>query len=286
MKTARLLQGVSSLFIGLLLTGFDLGSPSQKPTKSNAKRVIKEIIQRANPPIPIFSYNVINTYPHDVTAFTQGLVFHQGALYESTGLRKQSGLRKIDLTTGSILNFRPLADKHFGEGLTVWDEKLIQLTWRAQKGFVYDKESFAKLREFSYQTEGWGLTQDNTCLIMSDGSATLRFFNPENFNQIRQFEVRAGNLPVPALNELEFIQGEIYANIWNTDYIARISPKTGEVVGLIDLSRILDKTDRTQQTSILNGIAYDAETDRLFVTGKRWPKLFEIELVLQGRGKI
>jgi len=188
-------------------------------------------------------------------------------------------LRRVDLVSGDVLQIRKLPDQLWGEGITIFSEKIIQLTWQSGVGFVYDKNSFELLKEFHYPTEGWGITHDGKRLIMSDGTSTLRFLDPETFEEIGRIEVRDEDGPVTRLNELEYVRGEIYANVWQTDRIARIAPDTGEVMGWIELARILSPEDRTEPVDVLNGIAYDAENDRLFVTGKLWPKLFEIELI-------
>jgi glutamine cyclotransferase len=229
--------------------------------------------------IPVYSYNIVNTYPHDRDAFTEGLVFENGVLYEGTGLLEHSTLRRVELETGDILQIRELSDQFFGEGITIYGDKIIQLTWQSNIGFVYDKNSFELLQEFNYSTEGWGITHDGTRLIMSDGTSTLHFLDPQTFEEIGHLEVFDNDGPVTRLNELEYVQGEIYANVWQTDRIARIAPETGRVVGWVDLGGLLTAEDRSEPVDVLNGIAYDAETDRLFVTGKLWPKLFEIELV-------
>jgi len=227
------------------------------------------------------TYKVVNTYPHDPNAFTQGLVFENGVLYEGTGLRGRSTLRRVELETGDILQIRELSAQFFGEGVTIYGNRLIQLTWQSNVGFVYDKESFELLQEFNYATEGWGITYDGKRLIMSDGTSTLHFLDPETFEEIGSIEVLDGGSPVTRLNELEYVQGEIYANVWQTDLIARIAPLTGQVTGWIELEGLLGLEDRSELVDVLNGIAYDAENDRLFVTGKLWPKLFEIELIPQ-----
>jgi glutamine cyclotransferase len=227
----------------------------------------------------IYTYNVVNTYPHDRTAFTQGLVFEDDVLYEGTGQYGRSTLRRVELETGDILQIRELADEFFGEGITIYGDEVIQITWQNNVGFVYDKSSFELLRQFSYPTEGWGITHDGTRLIMSDGTSTLRFLDPQTFEEIGQVEVFDNDTPIASLNELEYIEGEIYANVWQEDWIVRIAPETGRVVGWIDLRGLLPEEDRSEPVDVLNGIAYDAETGRLFVTGKWWPKLFEIELV-------
>ena len=232
--------------------------------------------------IPVYTYKVVNTYPHDRNAFTEGLVFEDGVLYEGTGLRGYSNLRRVKLETGEILQICELPPQFFGEGVTVYGNKIIQLTWQSHIGFIYDKYSFKLLQEFNYPDEGWGIAHDGKHLIMSDGTATLHFLDPETFEEISQIEVSANNTPVTRINELEYIQGEIYANIWQTERIARIDPLTGQVIGWIDLKGILSPGDDSETVDVLNGIAYDLKNSRLFVTGKFWPKLFEIELIRQG----
>ena len=229
--------------------------------------------------IPVYTYKVVNTYPHDRSAFTEGLVFEDGVLYEGTGLHGYSTLRRVKLETGEILQICELPPQFFGEGVTIYGNKIIQLTWQSHIGFVYDKYSFKLLQEFNYPDEGWGITHDGKHLIMSDGTSTLHFLDPETFEEISQIEVSANNIPVTRINELEYIQGEIYANIWQTERIARIDPLTGQVIGWIDLKGILSPEDDSETVDVLNSIAYDAKNDRLFVTGKFWPKLFEIELI-------
>lgn len=225
------------------------------------------------------TYRVVRTYPHDRQAFTQGLVFVDGHLYESTGLEGSSSLRMEDLDSGRILAFHDVPAQYFAEGLTNWGNTLIQLTWRSQIAFVYDRATFRLLRTFHYDGEGWGLTQDGKSLILSDGSAALRFFDPATFREVRRITVKDHGVPVAQLNELEYIHGEIYANVWHTDRIARISPATGQVLGWIDLSGLLPAYARTNGEAVLNGIAYDAAHDRLLVTGKLWPSIFEIKVV-------
>lgn len=229
--------------------------------------------------IPVFGYQVVNTYPHDRAAYTEGLLFDNSVLYEGTGLNGQSSLRRVDLASGKVLQSQALSPEYFGEGVTVWHDQIIQLTWKSHVGFVYDKASFRLLKQFTYPTEGWGLTQDGKRLIMSDGTATLHFLDPATFTETGRIAVHANGVPVFNLNELEYIGGEIFANVWQTDRIARIDPETGQVVGWIDLTGLLGPADRQQPVDVLNGIAYDAEHDRLFVTGKLWPKVFEITLV-------
>lgn len=229
-------------------------------------------------------YQIVHAYPHDPKAFTQGLVYVDGHLYESTGLNGRSSLRMVDLQTGRILQHHELAAEYFGEGLTNWGSSLVQLTWKAGTAFVYDRFSFALQRTLHYPGEGWGLTQDGKSLIMSDGSPVLRFFDPRTFREIRRLSVVDENgQPVLDLNELEYVRGEIYANVWHTDRIARISPRTGKVLGWIDLSGLMDKSELSDPEAVLNGIAYDSRFDRLFVTGKLWPRLFEIKVVHRPR---
>jgi glutamine cyclotransferase len=231
--------------------------------------------------VPVYGYKVINAYPHDKRAFTQGLVFENGFLYEGTGLVGRSTLRKVELETGKIVKGRKVGDEYFGEGITIYGDKIFQLTLRAGVGLVYDKESFELLGQFNYPTEGWGITHDGKSLIRSDGTSTMYFLNPETFEQTGRIEVADTNGPVAGLNELEYVRGQIYANVWRTDRIARIDPKTGRVTGWIDLAGLLGMEARGQLVDVLNGIAYDEKDDRLFVTGKLWPKVFEIEPVLR-----
>jgi glutamine cyclotransferase len=229
-------------------------------------------------------YQIVREYPHDPNAFTQGLVYVDGHLYESTGLNGRSSLRMVDLPTGRVLQHHELPAEYFGEGLTNWGASLVQLTWKAGTALVYDRFSFALQRTLHYAGEGWGLTQDGRSLILSDGSAVLRFFDPRSFREIRRLAVLDENgHTVPDLNELEYVRGEIYANVWHTDRIARISPRSGRVLGWIDLSGLMDKSQVSDPDAVLNGIAYDSRFDRLFVTGKLWPKLFEIRVVRRGR---
>ncbi|OGD35659.1 hypothetical protein A2V94_00955 [Candidatus Atribacteria bacterium RBG_16_35_8] len=229
--------------------------------------------------IPVYTYQVLNTYPHDMSAFTEGLVFEDGVLYEGTGLYGYSNLRRVELETGKVLQIRELPSQYFGEGITIYKNKIIQLTWKSHLGLVYDESNFELLQEFNYPTEGWGITYDGSYLIMSDGTSILHFLDPETFEEISQIEVHENNIPVTKINELEYVQGEIFANIWLTERIARINPLTGQVTGWIDLKGILSPEDRSEKVDVLNGIAYDAKNNRLLVTGKFWPKLFEIELI-------
>jgi glutamine cyclotransferase len=232
--------------------------------------------------LPHYGYTVVRTYPHDRDAFTQGLQYLDGVLYEGTGLNGRSSIRKVKLETGEVLQRREVPQEYFGEGITIWRSELFQLTWQSGVAFVYDQRTFAPRRTFKYAGEGWGLTHDDSSLIMSDGSDSLRFIDPATFSERRRVKVTAAGLPVRNLNELEYVKGEIFANIWRTDYVARIEPKSGRVTGWINLTGLLSPRE-SASTDVLNGIAYDAGGDRLFVTGKLWPKLFEIRLVAKGR---
>jgi len=224
-----------------------------------------------------YTYTVVNVYPHDKTAFTQGLVFEDGFLYEGTGLIEQSSLRRVDLETGNVTQLHSLDGSLFGEGVTIFEDKIIQLTYTSHKGFVYDKSSFDLLQEFTYSTQGWGITHDGSKLIMSDGTSTLYFLDTETFQVVGQVEVVYDTEPVEELNELEYIDGRVYANIWLQEKIAIINPQTGQVTAWIDLAGL--KKLGNPNADVLNGIAYDTETERLFVTGKLWSNIYEIELV-------
>jgi glutaminyl-peptide cyclotransferase len=230
---------------------------------------------------PVEGYKIIHVYPHDPSAFTQGLIYLNGFLYEGTGLNGHSSIRMEDLQSGKVLQHYDLPAEYFGEGVTDWGSTLVELTWTSHKGFVYDRFSFRSLRTFDYSGEGWGLTHDERNLIMSDGTPNLRFLDPRTFREVRRVQVTDNGDPVENLNELEYIRGEVYANVWETNRIARISPVTGRVLSWIDLSGILPAGDVQDSNAVLNGIAYDRKGDRLFVTGKLWPKLFEIKVVPQ-----
>lgn len=238
---------------------------------------------------PAKDYQIVHTYPHDPHAFTQGLVYVDGHLYESTGLNGQSTLRMDDLTTGRVEQEFPVPSQYFGEGLTNWGSTLIQLTWQKHTAFVYDRFSFRLLRTLHYPWEGWGLTTDGRHLILSDGSSTLRFLDPATMKELRQITVKDHGKPIDKLNELEYIpsrdgRGQIYSNVWYSDRIARISPQTGAVLGWIDLTGLLPDNLRSSPGAVLNGIAYDAVHNRLFVTGKLWPRLYEIRVTGTSRG--
>ncbi|MBG0786719.1 MAG: glutaminyl-peptide cyclotransferase [Anaerolineaceae bacterium] len=225
------------------------------------------------------TYEVIQSFPHDPEAFTQGLIYEDGIFYESTGYYGESSLRRVDVATGEVLRQVDLPGQYFAEGLTNWEDSLVQLTWREHQGFVYDKDDFTQTGAFDYLTEGWGLTQDGERLILSDGTSTLSFVDPETFEVIGAVTVTDQGQEILNINELEYIRGEVFANIWLTDDIIRIDPETGEVLGWIDLSGLLPEEERTPETNVLNGIAFDSKTNRLFVTGKLWPKVYEIRLV-------
>ncbi len=227
------------------------------------------------------TYRIVHTYPHDPQAYTQGLVFVDGHLYESTGLNGRSSLRMVDLETGRVLQSAAVPSQYFAEGLAPWGSTLVQLTWQSHVAFVYDRFSFRLLRTLHYDGEGWGLTEDGRSLILSDGTATLHFLDPQTLREVRHVVVKDRGAPVTELNELEYVRGQIYANVWHTGRIARISPATGQVLGWIDLTGLLAPGEVSDPEAVLNGIAYDAARDRLFVTGKLWPKLFEIKVVPQ-----
>ena len=259
---------------GPVATPYVVGPDSPLPTATAPASPLAAELE------PLYTYEVVAEYPYDQTAFTQGLVYTNSVLYVGTGLRGESSLRTTDLDSGEILRSVELPDEYFGEGIAVFDDMIYQLTWQEHEAFVYDKDSLSETSSFTYTTEGWGLTYDGKQLIMSDGTPTLYFRDPETFEETRRVLVTSSYGPLRYLNELEYINGEIYANVWTTDWIVRIDPETGKVLGWIDLSGLLsDELKQGSQPDVLNGIAYDAENDRLFVTGKLWPRLFEIKLV-------
>ena len=225
---------------------------------------------------PVLSYDVVNRFPHDPAAFTQGLIYRDGHLFESTGLKGQSSLRKVTLETGAVVARRVVDKRYFAEGLTDWGNRLLQLTWETNIGFVYDPASFEPISTFTYTGEGWGLTHDGARLIMSDGTSALRFLDPTTQREIGRITVKDGDRPIERLNELEFVKGEVYANVWLTDRIAIIAPATGRVTAWLNLAGL--RAPARQGDDVLNGIAYDAQRDRLFVTGKLWSTLFEIRV--------
>jgi glutaminyl-peptide cyclotransferase len=229
--------------------------------------------------LPIYGYSVVKSYPHDPGAFTQGLEYVDGVLYEGTGLNGRSSIRRVNLETGNVLKQHNVGAQYFGEGITVFKSDLIELTWQSGIALVYDRSTFAPKKSFRYSGEGWGLTHDGTDLIMSDGTEFLRFLDPVTFAERRRVRVTGVGQPVKNLNELEYVKGEIFANIWMTDYIARIDPATGRINSYVDLRGLMPANDSSRD--VLNGIAYDAAMDRLLVTGKLWPRLFEIKLALK-----
>jgi glutamine cyclotransferase len=226
-----------------------------------------------------YTFEIVRVFPHDRTAFTQGLEYRDGFLYEGTGLNGKSSIRKIRIETGEVVQRVDLSPEFFGEGITILDTRIVQLTWRSQTGFVYNLSDFRLLRRFSYSGEGWGLSSNGREVFMSDGTAEIRVLDPGTLVEKRRFKVRDGSMPVALLNELEFVNGEIFANVWQTDRIARISPRTGDVAGWVDLKGLLSPIYRIEPGAVLNGIAYDAARKRLFVTGKLWPSIFQIRIV-------
>ncbi|MBI5664910.1 MAG: glutaminyl-peptide cyclotransferase [Nitrospirae bacterium] len=272
------MRAISAVMMVLIMWSVTLPAAAQI-IRIPQKPVSDSKHKKADQHIASFTYKIVNTFPHDNKAFTQGLVFDDGTLYEGTGLNGSSSLRKIKYETGELLLGLKLPARFFGEGITVFGDKLIQLTWRSDTGFVYDKNNFKLLGKFNYKTEGWGITHDGRRLIMSDGSATLYFLNPETYEMTGRLEVADNNGPVTRLNELEYVRGEIYANVWQTDNIAIIDTETGRVKGWIDLGKLSQLAGGDKATKTLNGIAYDKEADRLFVTGKLWPDIYEIKLV-------
>jgi glutamine cyclotransferase len=237
-------------------------------------------VATAATPVPTYGYLIVDEYPHDPEAFTEGLVYLDDTLFEGTGRRGQSELRRVDLESGEVLQSVELGSDYFGEGIVVLDDRIYQITWQEHTCFVYDRDTFEVVEIFDYPTEGWGLTTDGERLIMSDGTNRIYYRDPETFEEIGYVDVEDAGVPVVNLNELESVEGELWANVWQTDLIARIDPDSGNVIGWIDLTGLLTlESDQAQNVDVLNGIAYDAETGRIFVTGKLWPTLFEIEVV-------
>lgn len=262
------------LVLALTLFSFNCrtGANANLPPKNSAD---KESVR-------VFGYEVIHTYPHDADAFTQGLVFHDGRLLESTGQEGKSSLRSVELETGKVLKKVDVPGPYFAEGLTLLKGKIYQLTWQHQRGFIYDAASFEKTGEFTYRGEGWGLANDGESLIVTDGTNRIRFLDPDNFRVTKTIAVFDRSTPIDNLNELEYVQSEIYANVWHEDRIAMIDPQTGRVNGWIDLRGLLSRAEVRDEEAVLNGIAYDEANGRLFVTGKLWPKLFEIRVKRKG----
>lgn len=258
---ARRMSGV--LIVLLSLATLNCRNP---PTAANSDKVLN------------YGYEVVHVFPHDRDAFTQGLIFHEGNFLESTGEEGHSSLRRVEMDTGKVLQKVDVPRPYFAEGIALLKGRIYQLTWQHQLGFVYDALTFEKIGEFRYTGEGWGLATDGQSLILSDGTNQIRFLDPENFSVTKTIAVVDEHTPVAEINELEYVQGEIYANIWHADRIARIDPKTGKVVGWINLAGLLAPGEVQDEEAVLNGIAYDEASGRLFVTGKLWPKVFEIKL--------
>jgi glutamine cyclotransferase len=266
------------LTLAAMLTGFFLagcGSTEGRHAQYSASTAAVAKKQKAQ--IPVFGAKVVKTFPHDSHAFTQGLEYYGGYLYESTGRLGQSTLRKVDLETGRVIQKVSLPAQEFGEGLAIFRGKIYQLTWLSKKGFIYGLDTFRQVGEFHYEYEGWGLTHDDASLILSDGTNTLRFIDPASFAVTKTIEVYAGDEAVANLNELEYIDSEIFSNVWHSSRIARIDPRSGQVVAWIDLTALAKKEQHGEE-DVLNGIAYDHEAHRLFVTGKDWPEIIQIEL--------
>jgi glutamine cyclotransferase len=228
---------------------------------------------------PVFGYKVVAIFPHSTESYTEGFFYRDGLFYEGTGLKGHSKVMAIQPQTGKVIQKLAIPPQYFGEGIVDWGPNLYQWTWQSNVGFIYDRFSLRLVKRFSYTGEGWGMTHDKTAIITSDGSDTLRFRDPATFIETRQIVVKDGATPIKDLNELEYIKGEIYSNVWHSDRIARISPRDGHVIGWVDLTGILPADQRLNDDSVLNGIAYDAQHDRVFVTGKQWPSIFEIKIV-------
>lgn len=273
----RVLITAPILSLLVILSGCEDKSVSSTSNAATAADPVTEFKTNPNE-TPLYSYEVVNTFPHDTNAFTQGLIFLNGAFFESTGLNGESTLRKVDVKTGAVLKQIHVPPQYFAEGMTVLNGKVFQITWQSHEGFVYDLETFQLERQFSYDGEGWGLTTDGQSLILSDGTDQIRFLDPLTFQVIRTIKVSDHGRSINQLNELEYIKGEIYANVWGSNFIVRIDPATGKVLGVVNFAGLLAPQDYFPGMDVLNGIAYDAADDRLFVTGKKWPKLFEVRL--------
>ena len=242
--------------------------------------VLAVVLQTASPAAaPVSGYKVVATFPHSTQSYTEGFLYLDGLFWEGTGLKGHSSVMANQPETGKVLQHRDLPEQYFGEGIVDWGPNLYEWTWQSHVCFVYDRFSLQLVKQFSYDGEGWGMTRSAREIITSDGTATLRFRDPTDFQEIRHIVVRDGAEPIERLNELEFIKGEIYANVWHSDRIARISPQDGHVIGWIDLTGLLPESQKVNDESVLNGIAYDQRHDRLFVTGKQWPAVFEIQVV-------
>lgn len=277
-KSSRIVIASAALAVAVSAALLIFASMRSGPEDQSNIPAINKPITASDGQARQVAYAVVNSYPHDPTSFTQGLLWHDGEFYESTGQYGQSKLRSLEFPSGKVVKEISLSPEVFGEGLALVASRLIQLTWKSHRGFVYDLSNFRLMQEFSYETEGWGLTYDGKNLILSDGSSDLFYLDPETFKLVRKLAVRMNGQPIRELNELEFIDGEIWANVWQTDLILRIDPSTGVVTSFLDLNGILAPSDTTGTENVLNGIAYDAEHKRIFVTGKLWPRLFEIKV--------
>ena len=275
MFKTRLLLTVALSIASLQCNGAGSASSTNKAAEGANKTA-----ETAAAPVN-YGYQIVNIYPHDSAAFTQGLVFIDGKLYEGTGQEGHSSLREVELQSGHVLRKVDVPEPYFGEGIALLNGKIYQLTWQHQVGFIYDAKSFEQVGKFNYSREGWGLTTDGHSLILSDGSNRIRFLDPDSFKVTKTIAVLDGQIPVNELNELEYVNGEIYANIWHDEHIVTIDPQTGRVTGRIDLTGLLPPGDVHDEEAVLNGIAYDEPGKRLFVTGKLWPRLFEIKLKRQ-----
>jgi glutaminyl-peptide cyclotransferase len=282
LSTLRRSRATSALVLlatlGLVGTAGAFGACSDGRDAAAARDSTADSMAVAPARTPTFSYEIVATYPHDAKAFTQGLLWHEGRLFESTGQVGESEIREVDLTSGRVLRRTPLEEPHFGEGIVILGNTMYQITWESERAFTYDWKTFTRQATFGYEGQGWGLTTDGTSIIMSNGSSQLVYRDPRTFVVSKTITVSDHGTPVSQLNELEWVNGEIWANVWQSDQIARIDPATGNVTGWIDLAGILPAIDRSGKEDVLNGIAYDAEKDRIFVTGKLWSKLFEIRL--------
>lgn len=276
-RTAGIILLLGGLVLGGLAVRRALSDPPARPPQVAAATPTPTARPAASGPVA-YTYEVVTSYPHDRDAFTQGLVWQDGSFLESTGLNGHSTLRRVELATGKVLQSVPLDAQYFAEGMTVLGGKIYQLTWQNEKGFIYDLATLQRVGEFNYRGEGWGLASDGQQLILSDGSHQLRFLDPTSFEVKRTLSVTVNGRPVDKLNELEFIKGEVFANVWMSDFIVRIDPSDGRVTGVIDLTGLLPVVARPKDADVLNGIAYDAEKDRYFVTGKKWDRVFEIRL--------
>lgn len=285
MRLTRMLRApLIGLFLSALAacSGCPPANPPDDPNPSEGEAPAEGESQEGQQPPPgptHYSYSIVAVFPHDAEAFTQGLVYENGVFFEGTGLYGKSSLRRVIPETGVVAQQTDLAKEYFGEGIAVVGNRIIQLTWREHVAFVYDKDSFERIGQFNYSSEGWGLAYDGARLILSDGTQKLHFLDPDTYQETGVIQVRDGSQYITRLNELEFIDGELYANVWQTDLIARIDPATGTVTGWINLAGLLESAGQSRAPDVLNGIAYDAAADRLFVTGKKWPYLFEIDLV-------